>query len=75
MTLCNPWTVAYQAPPSMEFSRQEYWCGLPFPSPGELPDPGIKPSSPTWQADALPIEPPYAKILKKILPNNIQQCI
>ena len=37
----TPWSVAYQAPPSMEFSRQEYWSGLPFPSPGDLPDPGI----------------------------------
>ena len=45
------WTVAYQAPPSMEFSRQEYWSGLPFPSPGDLPDPGIKPGSPSLQAD------------------------
>ena len=52
------WTVAYQAPPSMEFSRQEYWSGLPFPSPGDLPAPGIKPGSPTLQADALPSEPP-----------------
>ena len=52
-----PWTVAYQAP-SMEFSRQEYWSGLPFPSPGELPDQGIEPTSPTWQADALSSEPP-----------------
>ena len=54
----TPWTVAYQAPPSMGFSRQEYWSGLPFPSPGDLPDPGIKPRSPTFQADALPAEPP-----------------
>ena len=53
-----PWTVTYQAPPSMEFSRQEYWSGLPFPSPGDLPDPGIEPESPTLQADALPSEPP-----------------
>ena len=53
-----PWTVAYQAPPSIEFSRQEYWDGLPFPSAGDLPDPGIKPMSPTLQADALPSEPP-----------------
>ena len=53
-----PWTVAYQAPPSMEFSRQEYWSGLPFPSPGDLPDPGIEPRSPTLQADALPSELP-----------------
>ena len=52
------WTVAYQAPQSMEFSNQEYWNGLPFPSPGDLPNPGIKPGSPTLQADALPSEPP-----------------
>ena len=43
----TPWTVAYQAPPSMGFSRQQYWSGLPFPSPGDLPDPGIEPGSPT----------------------------
>ena len=48
------WTVAYDAPPSMGFSRQEYWNGLPFPSPGDLPNPGIEPQSPTLQADALP---------------------
>ena len=54
----TPWNVAYQAPQSMEFSRQEYWSGLPFPSPGDLPDPGIKPGSPALQADALPSEPP-----------------
>ena len=41
-----PWTVAHQAPPSMRFSRQEYWSGLPFPSPGDLPNPGIEPGSP-----------------------------
>ena len=52
------WTVAYQAPQSMEFSRQEYWSRLPFPSPGDLPNPGIEPGSPTLQADALPSEPP-----------------
>ena len=52
------WTVAYQAPPSMGFSRQEYWSGLPFPSPGDLPDPGIKPRSPEFQVDTLPSEPP-----------------
>ena len=45
------WTVACQAPLSMEFSRQEYWSGLPFPSPGDLPDPGIEPRSPALQAD------------------------
>ena len=54
----TPWTVAYQAPPSMGFSRQECWSGLPFPSPGHLPDPGIEPGSPTLQADTLLSEPP-----------------
>ena len=54
----TPWTVAYEAPPSMEFSMQEYWSGLPFPSSGNLPDPGIQPGSPALQADALPSEPP-----------------
>ena len=48
----TPWTVAYQAPTSMGLSRQEYWSGLPFPSPGDLPNPGIKPGSPAFQADA-----------------------
>ena len=43
----TPWTVAHQAPPSMGFSRQEYWSGVPFPFPGDLPDPGIEPRSPT----------------------------
>ena len=57
-TLCDPWTVAHQAPPSMGFSRQEYWSGLPFPAPGDLPDPGIEPRSPTLQADALTSAPP-----------------
>jgi len=54
----TPWTVAYQASPSMGFSRQEYWSGLPFPSPGDLPNPGIEPRSPTLEADALTSEPP-----------------
>ena len=62
----TPWTY-----PSMGFSRQEYWSGLPFPSPGDLPDPGIKPRSPTLEADALTSEPPgklhsAAKIRKNI---------
>ena len=52
------WTVAHQAPLSMGFSRQEYWSGLPFLSPRDLPNPGIKPGSPALQADALPSEPP-----------------
>ena len=53
-----PWTTAYQAPPSLEFSRQEYWSGLPFSSPGDLPNPGIEPRSPALQADTLPSELP-----------------
>ena len=52
------WTVAHQASPSMGFSRQEYRSGVPSPSPGDLPDPGIKPGSPALQADTLPSEPP-----------------
>ena len=51
----TPWTVAYQAFLSMEFPRQEYWSGLPFPSPRNLPDPGIEPVSPAWQANSLPL--------------------
>ena len=58
LPFATPWTIAYQAPQSMGFSRQEYWSGLPFPSPGDLPDPGIEPRSPTLQADALTSEPP-----------------
>ena len=54
----TPWTVAYQAPPSMGFSRQECRSGLPFSSPGDLPNPGIEPGSPALQADVLPSEPP-----------------
>ena len=52
------WTVAHQAPPSMEFSRQEYWSGLPCPPPAHLPDPGTEPMPPTLQADSLPPELP-----------------
>ena len=59
----TPWTVAFKAPLSMEFSRQEYWSGSPFPSPGYLPNPGIEPGSPTLQADALPSEPPGKSLL------------
>ena len=54
----TPWTVAYQAPPSMGFSRQEYWSGLPFPSLEDPPNPGIKPRSPTLLVDALTSKPP-----------------
>ena len=52
------WTVACQAPLSMEFSKQKYWSGLTFPSPGDLPNPGIEPASPALQADSLPSQPP-----------------
>ena len=54
----TPWTVAHQAPPTIGFSRQEYWTGLPFSSPGDLPDPGIEPRSPAMWAEALTSEPP-----------------
>ena len=53
LTLVSPWTVARQAPLSMGFSRQEYWSGLPFPSPGDLPNPRIEPRSLALQADSL----------------------
>ena len=62
----TPRTVVYQASPSMGFSRQEYWSGLPFPSPGDLPDPGIEPRSPALEADALTSEPP-GKPIKEVL--------
>ena len=52
------WTAACQAPLSMGFPRQEYWTGLPFPSPGDLPDPGIKPTSPTLAGGFFTMEPP-----------------
>ena len=58
LTLCNPWTVARQAPLSMGLCKQEHWSGLPLPTPGDLPDPGINPTphkSPVWQADSLPL--------------------
>ena len=54
----TPWTVARQAPPSMRFSRQEYWSGLPCPPPGDLPNPRIEPRPPALRADSLPAEPP-----------------
>ena len=54
----TPWTVAHQAPLSMKFSRQEYWSGLPVPSPADPPDPRMEPGSPALQADSLPSEPP-----------------
>ena len=50
-----PWTAACQSPLSEGFPKQEYWSGLPFPSPGAFPDPGVEPASPAWQADSLPL--------------------
>ena len=72
-TLCDTMDSAYQASPSMGFSRQEYWSGLPFPSPGDPPNPGIEPGSPALEADALTSEPPgkagrdvaYLKVWRK----------
>ena len=55
-TLATPWTVVHQAPLFMEFSRREHWSGLPSPSPGDLPNPGIEPGSSALQADSLPTE-------------------
>ena len=56
--LATPWTVAHQTPVSMEFSKQEYWSVLPFPSSGDLPDPGIEPGSPALLEDSLLPKPP-----------------
>ena len=58
LILATPWSVVLHAPLSVGFSRQEYWRRLPFPSPGDLPDPGIEPRSPALQADSLPTELP-----------------
>ena len=55
LTLETPWTIACQAPLSMGFPRQEYWRGLPFPTAGDLPDQGMEPMTPAWQADSLPL--------------------
>ena len=58
LTLVTPCTVARQAPLSLGFPRQEYWCGLPFPSLRDLPNPRTEPVSPALQVDSLPTEPP-----------------
>ena len=63
-----PWTVAHQTPLSMGFSRQEYWSGLPFPSPGDLPNPEIEPRSPASQADSLLSESPGLTIHVHVSP-------
>ena len=60
------WAVARQAPLFMEFLRQEYWSGLPFPSPGNLPNPGIEPGSPALQADSSSSEPPGEPFISEV---------
>ena len=67
LNLCHPWTVVHQAPLSMGFPRQEYWSGLPFPPPGDLPNPGNESSSPALLADSLPSDPPITKACKNLL--------
>ena len=69
------WTVAHQAPLSMGFSRQKYWSGLPFPSPGDLPDPGMEPRSPALQADTLTSEPPQKPIQMANILNTCPFCL
>ena len=69
----TPWTAAYQAPQFMEFSRQEYWSGLPFPSPGDLSEPGIEPGASALQADALPSERPGKPYSSNHVVNKKQQ--
>ena len=69
LTLCDSMTAAHQAPLSMGFFRQEYWSGLPFPSPGELPDPRIEPRSPALQADALRGMDPLMSLFKLAVPS------
>ena len=66
----TPWTVAHKAPLSMEFSRQEYCCWLPFPSPGDLSNPGIKPASPVLQTDSSPLSHQGSPILKSSWDTN-----
>ena len=76
---CDPMDVAHQAPLSVGFSREEYWSGLPFPSPGDLPNPGIEPRYPALQVDSLPSEPPgkpcYASIYDKRLCVCVCVCV
>ena len=69
-TVVTPWTVAHQAPWCMGFPRQEYWSGLPFPSQGDLPDPGIKPGSDALQAGSFPFEQQGKPLLPSPSPKN-----
>ena len=75
----TPWTVAHQAPLPVGFPRQELRSGLPFPSPGDLPNPGIEPGSPALQADILPSEPPgkpylYTKCIYSLILTPLPRC-
>ena len=73
LTLATPWTIACQAPLSVGYSRQEYWSGLPFPSPGDLPNPGIEPRPPALQADSLPPElqgKPWSLLIRVLIPSQ-----
>ena len=72
---CVQLFVTHQAPQAMGFSRQEYWSGLPFPSPGDLPDPGVKPMSPALQADALLSEPPFVGKVIFLLFNMLSRLV
>ena len=63
--LATPWTAAYQAPPSMDFSRQEYWSGVPFPPPGDFPDPGMEPMSSALAGGFFITEPPGKPIQRR----------
>ena len=77
LTLVTPWTVACQAPLSMGFLRQEYWSGLPFPPPGDLPHPGMEPASPAWQVDSLPLShlgSPFSQLVSFFLVSR-EACI
>ena len=74
-SFATPWTAAHKAPLSMKFSRQEYWSGLPFPSPGDLPNPWIKPMSPALAGRFFTTEPPgklkYNKVRQEIGERNV----
>ena len=74
-SFATPWTVTCQAPLSMRFPRQEYWGGLPFPSPGDLPDPGIKPVSPALEADSLPLSHQESATGDAHVAKSLQPCL
>ena len=75
LTLCDPWTIAHEAPLSMGFSRQEYWSGLPFLTAEALPNPGIEPVSPAWQTGSLPLAPPGKPMLLLLLLLSHFSCV